>query len=389
MRQAFLRDAGAAYGDIVYWSKPADWKLQIATPNASARYVWIQINLREGPLVLDVPAAVGAGLFGSIVDAWQVPLADVGPHGEDAGKGARYLLLPPGFAGEVPPGMIAVRFATINGYVALRAIPTSSSESAVAAALALVAQLSVYLLAEAARPPKQRFVDMSGKLFDGIVRFDDSFFANLARIIDEEAGDAAMLDQLRVMGIERGKAFTPDAARRNLFAAAARTAHASFVKAAPDEGAVYWANRRWRTRGSAVARPTRLGNAMFYLCTYVDRAGQPLAGERHYRLRVPGQLPAQLWAATVYDRRTSAFERDAPCVEVSSSTPELEPSTDGSIDLFFGAEPPPGKDASWIYTAPGKPWFAMFRFFGPTEPLLAKIWQLGDIELVDPRGQVV
>ena len=27
MRQAFFRDAGANYNDIVDWSKPADWKI--------------------------------------------------------------------------------------------------------------------------------------------------------------------------------------------------------------------------------------------------------------------------------------------------------------------------------------------------------------------------
>jgi hypothetical protein len=26
MREAFFRDAGAKYGDIVFWSKPSDWK---------------------------------------------------------------------------------------------------------------------------------------------------------------------------------------------------------------------------------------------------------------------------------------------------------------------------------------------------------------------------
>ena len=33
MRQAFFRDAGAHYGDIVFWSRPSDWKFQFTTPN--------------------------------------------------------------------------------------------------------------------------------------------------------------------------------------------------------------------------------------------------------------------------------------------------------------------------------------------------------------------
>src|SRR5271163_3346474 len=81
MRQAFFRDAGAKYGDIIYFSKPSDWKFQFTTPNASTRYVYFNFNLKNGPVVLEVPPTVGAGLFGSLLDAWQKPLADVGPEG--------------------------------------------------------------------------------------------------------------------------------------------------------------------------------------------------------------------------------------------------------------------------------------------------------------------
>src|SRR5262249_46347117 len=97
MRQAFLRDAKADYNDIVFWSKPSDWKNQTTTPNASARYVYFNFDTKDGPVVLEIPPAVEAGLFGTLLDAWQVPLADVGPEGEDQGKGGKYLLLPPDF----------------------------------------------------------------------------------------------------------------------------------------------------------------------------------------------------------------------------------------------------------------------------------------------------
>jgi hypothetical protein len=37
-------------------------------------------------------------------------------------------------------------------------------------AIALVKKMRIYSLANADHPPEQRFVDMAGKLFDGIVR---------------------------------------------------------------------------------------------------------------------------------------------------------------------------------------------------------------------------
>jgi len=115
-----------------------DWKNQTTTPNASARYVYFNFNTKDGPFVVDIPPAVEAGLFGTLLDAWQVPLADVGPEGEDKGKGGKYLLLPPEFKGNPPAGYIVVRLHTYNGYILLRAIPKGSSEVDVSNAIALV-----------------------------------------------------------------------------------------------------------------------------------------------------------------------------------------------------------------------------------------------------------
>src|SRR5262249_18513496 len=72
MRRAFFRDAKANYNDIVFWSKPSDWKNQTTAPNTSARYVYFNFNTKDGPVVVDIPPAVGAGLFGTLLDAWQV-----------------------------------------------------------------------------------------------------------------------------------------------------------------------------------------------------------------------------------------------------------------------------------------------------------------------------
>jgi hypothetical protein len=51
---------GQKCNDIIYWSKHSDWKLQFTTPNASTYYVYFQFNLKDRPVVLDFPPAVGA-----------------------------------------------------------------------------------------------------------------------------------------------------------------------------------------------------------------------------------------------------------------------------------------------------------------------------------------
>jgi hypothetical protein len=94
MRQAFFRDAKANYNDVVFLTTPSDWEFQTTTPNITTHYVYFNFNTKEGPVVVEIPPAIEAGLFGSFLDAWQVPLTDVGPAGEDQGKGGKYLLLP-------------------------------------------------------------------------------------------------------------------------------------------------------------------------------------------------------------------------------------------------------------------------------------------------------
>jgi hypothetical protein len=99
LRQAYFRDGKAKYGDIIWWPKGSTWKNQSLTPNTSLRYLYVFFNTKDdGPVVLDLPpAANGSSFLGTICDAWQVPLTDVGFEG----KGGKYLILPPDFTGEV------------------------------------------------------------------------------------------------------------------------------------------------------------------------------------------------------------------------------------------------------------------------------------------------
>ena len=117
MRQAYFRDGKAKYGDIIWWPKGNAWKNQSLTPNTSLRYLYVFLNTKDdGPIVVDLPpAANGTSLLGTIVDAWQVPLTDVGFEG----KGGKYLVLPPDFKGDAPAGYIPVRPKTYNGAVTL------------------------------------------------------------------------------------------------------------------------------------------------------------------------------------------------------------------------------------------------------------------------------
>jgi hypothetical protein len=130
------------------------------------------------------------------------------------------------------------------------------------------------------------------------------------------------------------------------------------------------------------AAPKKLGAASFYLFGATDARGTPFAGSKTYRLRVPPNVPAlQFWAVTVYDLELAAFIRDAATIELNSYQ-EMQRNAGGSLDLFFGPQAPAGREPNWIATAPGRPWFTIFRFYGPEPAIHDKSWTLPDIEEV-------
>src|SRR6476659_6370782 len=107
MYQAMASQVKGGWNQIVYWSRLLDWKNQTLTPNPDAIYLMPFFNTAQaGPLVLEIPPAEDGSITGSIMDCWQTPLEDVGPAGVDAGKGGKYLILPPDFKDKVPEGYI-------------------------------------------------------------------------------------------------------------------------------------------------------------------------------------------------------------------------------------------------------------------------------------------
>src|SRR5271156_1319558 len=81
---AFFRDSafkayGITYHNIIAFSHPAQPRHELLTSNAQVPYVFTFFDLRDGPVVMDVPASNDKSLlYGQVVDAWQVSIADIG-----------------------------------------------------------------------------------------------------------------------------------------------------------------------------------------------------------------------------------------------------------------------------------------------------------------------
>ncbi|GEO17586.1 DUF1254 domain-containing protein [Microvirga aerophila] len=159
MFQAALK-AGAKENQIVYWSNFLDWKNQTLTPNPSTIYLMPFLNMKDtGPMVVEIPPAQGGSITGTIFDAWQVALEDVGPAGADKGKGGKYLILPPGHSEKAPDGYIVLRSGTNMAGALLRSNVGGSSAADIANAVAYGRQIKLYPLSSTVNPPPTAFVD--------------------------------------------------------------------------------------------------------------------------------------------------------------------------------------------------------------------------------------
>ena len=198
----------ADFNQVVYWSRPLSWKNQTLTPNPDTIYVFPFFNTKEvGPIGLEIPPASegadAASITGSIDDAWQEALEDVGPAGADKGKGGKYLILPPGYKEKTPNGYIALPSQTYAGFVILRSNLKSGSDADLAKAVAYGKRIKFYPLSQAGNPggpPETKFVDAIDILFDSTIPYDLRFFQTLDRFVQREPWlkrDKVMIDHSR------------------------------------------------------------------------------------------------------------------------------------------------------------------------------------------------
>jgi hypothetical protein len=376
MLQEMLTKTGGKENQIIYWGRPLDSRNQTLTPNPDAIYFMAFFNTKNvGPIVFDIPAGdTHASLTGNIVTVWQTALEDVGLLGHDRGAGGKFVVLPPGYTEKIPDGYTVLPSDTYGGYALLRSNLKSHSDADVAASVAYGKRVKVYPLSAAANPPETVFTDVKDVDYDSTIRYDTSFFDNLNRIVQSEPWierDRAMIDPLRTIGIEKGKAFAPSDAMRKVFTAAIGEAKGLLERRYDVGFPPFYPNSQWmlptlqeaiegqsttyanRDQYATDARALlytyayiaikRPGAAQFYLVSIRDKDGDGFDGAKTYRLHVPANAPVeQYWSVTAYDRQTHALIKQMSRASRGSNASDVQKSADGSIDVYFGPKSPEG-----------------------------------------------
>jgi hypothetical protein len=89
------KSVGGNNQTVVVHEDRVDAKTLLLTPNTQTVTLWAYLNLKNGPMVVEIPP----GVLGLADDMWMRYIVDLGMVGQDKGKGGKYLFLPPDYKG--------------------------------------------------------------------------------------------------------------------------------------------------------------------------------------------------------------------------------------------------------------------------------------------------
>jgi len=416
-REAIRRDLGGEPNDVAINTRPMDSDIHLVALQTQMPYLQGAIDLSDGPIVVEIPPATDEShLYGVISDAWQRPLEniDVGLDGWDGGAGARYLLLPPDFQGDVTAGYKPMPSRTYLLNFLIRSISTEGWDAAVEYGRTM----RVYSLAEAADPDETTFLDMSSAVYRAAPEFNADYFRLIDMLVQAEPAndyDKNMLGMASYIGIEKGKTFDPDPHTLEILERVARDVQEYLIDMSdgvswvPAEGQPGWTRfnlsppdiadgrlyvyedddgaidyqRRAAIDYWAYCMPAALGSGTMYNVALVDSEDDPIDSSRDYRIRMPADFPARnFWSVFAYDAHTRTFIANGMKGRHLSSNDELVRNADGSTDIYIGPTAPPGLESNWIETIPGSSIFIGLRTYGPKPEVLNGSYKIPRFEPV-------
>ncbi|MGT2455643.1 DUF1254 domain-containing protein [Cupriavidus basilensis] len=228
MRDGFAQSFGTGYNTMAIREKRLDAKTRITTPDSDLIYGMVFVNLADtGPLVFEAPPK----LQGILLDMWQRPIphdggkffGDVGLPGPDGGAGGKFLILPPGYSGDVPSGYYVYRSGTNDIFIFRRSFYSGLNN--ISPAVDVLKASVLYPLGKKDSAEKMKFLDASGKPHEMLPRTDATALQQLKYLVDSEdshLADPDWLGMLAGLGIVKGEPFEPDARTRKILDAAAK-----------------------------------------------------------------------------------------------------------------------------------------------------------------------
>ncbi|TPG77999.1 DUF1254 domain-containing protein [Pseudomonas mandelii] len=271
-----FNEAGVPDNTALIWSELMDSKSLFLTANADTIYFWVNLDVTNGPLVVETPPMS----LGVIDDIWFRWVTDIGLPGPDRGEGGRYLLVPPDYKGILPEnGYFVNRLRTNRATMLGRSFLENDDPKPAVALIKRTLKVYPYVpggygtsIGSALEgkatllrtpehklewsflkpPPPVKFTEGSGKVMTTIPPSDFSYFEMINDLVQKEpegSFDPEIMGSLAAIGIVKGKPFNPDTRMKKILTDAAAIGSATGRtlgwNARPSEGWFYYPGSAW------------------------------------------------------------------------------------------------------------------------------------------------
>ncbi|MCX4919042.1 DUF1254 domain-containing protein [Streptomyces sp. NBC_00687] len=383
---------------------------EVVKPNNDTLYSSAFLDLRSGPLLLDVSDTRGRYYSLTLFDAYTNAFAYVGRRTTGTRAG-RYVITGPGRHGPLPD-LPVLAAATDSVWLLGRTLVDGPDDlDAAGDTIRRYALTTLQGTPPPSAPHEGAVLSPQGLGTCGIGFFDE-MCAGLA-LNPPPATDQPVLDRIGRLGLGPGRVPSREVTDPVVRAALATVgvsgdALLNLPPGAPGDVTGRGAARHngWsyhlNTGSYGQCHLVRAGIALqglgavhpeeaLYVTARTDPLGRSLDGGRRYLLRFePGRLPPvdAFWSLTAYDHEQYLIDNPLGRYSLGDRTPGLVYSDDGSLEVRIQHEEPEGGPSNWLPVGPDR-FELTVRCYQPHAPLLDGRYLLPPLVVLDedPRDR--
>ncbi len=367
---------------------------------------WADLN--KEPLVLSVPETGSHYYVIALFDMWSNVFASIGTRTTGTAA-ANFLIAGPGWQGAPPADVKQIyraptRFVWVNGQM------QANGPQDYAAVNALQKQYRLTPLGAWGRPydppaevPVASGIDAKTPPLTQVQKMDaGAYFGRLARLMKDNppaVADGAMVEKLKVLGIEPGKDFDmskidPDTAKGLQRAMGAFDLLEKGVKklktdngwiVMPKDMGDYGTDYETRAGIALVGLGAIQSHDVAYPTAFIDGDDKPLDGANRYVLHFDkGETPPTnaAWSVSMYDPDGFYVPNALNRYNLAAWMP-LKFNADGSLDMYIQANSPGAdREANWL-PAPASGSFSLtVRDYWPKQTMIDGTYKLPPVKKV-------
>jgi len=385
----------------------ADMKA-VVRPNFDTLYSSAWLDLTREPMVVSVPDTGGRYYLLPMLDMWTDVFASPGWRTTGT-KAANFLVVPPGWNGNVPAGFARIDAPTPYVWIIGRTKTDGPADYAAVHEVQkgykitplsgwgkppVAVTQTIDPNVDVKTPPKLQVDTMAGDKFF-------AYAAELSKVHPPHITDEPIIARMARIGLEPGKTFDmtkADSTVRKAIEDAPAQAQKLMAWKIPtlarvanhwsmntDTMGVYGNYYLKRAIVAQLGLGANLPEDAIYPNSVGDENGKPLDGANKYIVRFAKDAvpPVEaFWSITLYDDEGFQVANPLNRFAVSSWMP-FKRDADGSLTLYVQNDNPGGdREANWL-PAPKSPFNLTMRLYAPKSEALTGVWNPPAIKRVD------